>query len=254
VAPNGVSSNKATSQIFTASTRFSWQRLNADDQQKRWRQRRWATTAFVCAPVVCRSAAGVSLGAAAWPEYDSARRRRRLCTSGFRMFHRTSMTAVALIAVLGLAACGSANLRPVAADEYQDFPARGGEQGKLFGNQGLTFGGGQADSGRVMGVNGYLWRGALDTLAFLPLASADPLGGVIITDWYQPPAGSGERFKATAYILGRQLRADGVKISLFRQVAQGGQWVDAPVSAATTSEIENKVLARARELRSQRAG
>ena len=96
-------------------------------------------------------------------------------------------------------------------------------------------------------------RAALDTLAFMPLASADPFGGVIITDWYQPPTGPGERFKATGYILGRQLRADGVRVAVYRQVLQGGQWADAPVSPATTGEIENKVLARARELRSQTA-
>ena len=99
-----------------------------------------------------------------------------------------------------------------------------------------------------------LWRASLDTLSFMPLASADPFGGVIITDWYQPPAAPGERFKVTAYILGRQLRTDGLRVSVFRQLQQGGQWVDAPVSANTASEIENKVLARARELRSQATG
>ena len=177
------------------------------------------------------------------------------------MSQRTVSTALALVAVLGLAACGPAKLRGVADDEYQDYRTKGGEQGKLFGDQGLAIGIGkgaagsaQAAEGGALGVNAYLWRGALDTLSFMPLASADPFGGVIITDWYQPPTSGGERFKATAYILGRQLRADGVKVSIFRQVAQGGQWVDQPVSPTTTSEIENKVLARARELRSQVAG
>ena len=176
------------------------------------------------------------------------------------MSYRTP--TLVLIAVLGLAACGPAKVRPVADDEYQDYRTKGGEKGKLFGDQGLAIGIGkgaggaaaQAQEGGALGVNAYLWRGALDTLSFMPLASADPFGGVIITDWYQPPTSGGERFKATAYILGRQLRADGVKVSIFRQVAQGGQWVDQPVSAVTTSEIENKVLARARELRSQVAG
>lgn len=176
------------------------------------------------------------------------------------MSHRTVPTLV-LIAVLGLAACGPAKVRPVAEDEYQDYRNKNVERGKLFGDQGLAIGIGkgaagtaQAQEGGALGVNAYLWRGALDTLSFMPLASADPFGGVIITDWYQPPTSGGERFKATAYILGRQLRADGVKVSIFRQVAQNGQWVDEPVSPVTTSEIENKVLARARELRSQVAG
>lgn len=167
-------------------------------------------------------------------------------------------TIVFMLLALGLAACGSSTgTRAVGNDEYNDYRTQGGGKGKLFGDQGLTLGvgkgagGARPEEGAGLGVNAYLWRATLDTLSFMPLASADPFGGVIITDWYQPPAGSGERFKATAYILGRQLRADGVKVSVFRQVARGGTWVDAPVSPVTTSEIENKVLARARELRSQ---
>ena len=105
--------------------------------------------------------------------------------------------------------------------------------------------------GGGIGVNAFLWRGALDTLSFLPLASADPFGGVIITDWYSPADAQGERFKATAYILGRDLRSDGIRVSVFRQVAQGGRWVDAPVDPVVSSDIENKVLDRARKLREQ---
>jgi len=103
-------------------------------------------------------------------------------------------------------------------------------------------------------VNAYLWRGTLDTLSFMPLASADPFGGVIITDWYSPPNSNDERFKATAYILSRQLRSDGVRVTIFRQVLQNGQWVDATVSPVTVGEIEDKVLVRARQLREESKG
>ena len=165
----------------------------------------------------------------------------------------------AVLLASGLAACSpNPNIRPVADSEYNDYRAGTTERGRMAGDQGLSFGIGRGtgaanQDGAALGVNAYLWRGALDTLAFMPLASADPFGGVIITDWYQPPSAAGERFKATAYILGRQLRADGVRVSIFRQVQQNGQWVDAPVSQTTTGEIENKVLARARELRAQTA-
>ena len=169
-----------------------------------------------------------------------------------------SRTLIALLAMsVVLSACSK--VRPVAEDEYRDYRTVGPERGKLGGDQGLVFGiggkqgNGPAGDGGALGVNAYLWRAALDTLAFMPLASADPFGGVIITDWYAPPAAQGERFKATAYILGRQLRADGIKVNIFRQVDQSGRWVDAPVNPATTGEIEDKVLARARELRSQTA-
>ncbi|MGA3005594.1 MAG: DUF3576 domain-containing protein [Acetobacteraceae bacterium] len=119
----------------------------------------------------------------------------------------------------------------------------------------LTVGGSkQSDTsgtGAGIGVNAFLWRGALDTLSFLPLTSADPFGGVIITDWYSPADASGERFKATAYILGRELRSDGIRVSVFRQVNEGGRWVDAPVDPVVQADIENKVLDRARRLREQ---
>jgi hypothetical protein len=173
------------------------------------------------------------------------------------MFKPAVTCTALLVATLALGACSKS--RAVGEDEYQDYRTKGPERGRMFGDQGLTLGvGGKSggsgnEEGAALGVNAYLWRGALDTLGFMPLASADPFGGVIITDWYQPPAADGERFKATAYILGRQLRADGIRVSIFRQVIRNGQWVDAPVSPVTTSEIENKVLARARELRSQTA-
>jgi len=158
-----------------------------------------------------------------------------------------------------LTGCGPANVRAVQDDEYLDYRTKGAGRGKLFGEQGLALGVGKggssaSEAGSALGVNAYLWRAALDTLSFMPLANADPFGGTIITDWYQPASAGGERFKATAYILGRQLRADGIKVAVFRQQALGGQWVDAPVAPSTASEIENKVLARARELRAQATG
>jgi hypothetical protein len=129
----------------------------------------------------------------------------------------------------------------------------GDDSGTLFSfgkqrDRGGPGAGGQG-GGTGIGVNAFLWRGALDTISFMPLSSADPFGGVIITDWYSPPGTTGERFKATIYILSRDLRSDGVRVNLFRQVMQNGQWVDATVSGDTVGDIENKVLDRARRMR-----
>ena len=44
------------------------------------------------------------------------------------------------------------------------------------------------------------------------------------------PSANGERFRAQAYVLGRQLRSDGVRVQVFRQSIDHGQWVDSPVS------------------------
>lgn len=101
-----------------------------------------------------------------------------------------------------------------------------------------------------IGVNGYLWRATLDTLAFMPLASADPYGGTVITDWYTNPEKPDERFKCTVYILDSRLRADGLKVSVFKQQRDaGGNWVDSPTAAQTETDLENAILTRARQLR-----
>jgi hypothetical protein len=112
------------------------------------------------------------------------------------------------------------------------------------------FGGGddeQTDAPQL-GVNAYLWRAALDTLTFMPLGSADPVGGVIITDWYSAPENPNERMKVTVYILDRRLRADALKVAVFRQSRTTEGWVDAAVNAETPVRLENAILTRAREL------
>ena len=84
----------------------------------------------------------------------------------------------------------------------------------------------------------------------MPLVSADPFGGVIITDWYAPAESPGERVKITVYILGRDLRADGIRAAVFRQrYDRSGNWVDASVEKRTQVELEDAILTRARQLR-----
>ena len=105
------------------------------------------------------------------------------------------------------------------------------------------------DSAASIGVNGYLWRATLDTLSFMPLASADPYGGVVITDWYTAPQVPNERMKVTVYILDRALRADGLKVAVFRQTKTVDGWADATVASDTSTRLEDAILTRARELR-----
>ena len=101
----------------------------------------------------------------------------------------------------------------------------------------------------TIGVNAYLWRAALDTISFAPLLQADANTGVIITDWYANPQSPNERVKVTVAILDQDLRADALRVTASRQVNQGGQWVNAPVSAATVQKLEDIILTRARDLR-----
>ena len=95
----------------------------------------------------------------------------------------------------------------------------------------------------TIGVNSYLWRASLDALSFMPLLQADSAGGVIVTDWYANPQSPSERMKVTVSIL------DALRVAASRQVNQNGQWVDAPVRAATVQKLEEVILTKARDLR-----
>jgi len=163
-----------------------------------------------------------------------------MCKSWYRY------AAIAVLA-LTLGACESLGVAP-------DAPPPTAAASSSKDNGGLIdtlFGSGDSSSGLGSGiaVNSYLWRASLDTMSFMPLSSADPFGGVIITDWYTPPESPNERVKVNIYILDRQLRADGLRISVFRQTRGGGSWRQAKVDPKTIRDIENAILRRARELR-----
>jgi hypothetical protein len=121
----------------------------------------------------------------------------------------------------------------------------------MFGGGGVFADDPYAD-GRSIGVNSFLWRASLDTISFMPVSSADPFGGVIITDWYSASEATNERFKLNVYILGRALRADGVRVAVFRQILDShGGWRDVAIGDAPATKIEDSILTRARQLRNE---
>jgi len=174
---------------------------------------------------------------------------------------RSFIFAGAALALLSLSACGGVQSEaryPTGAERsqpdqnaiYEDAPS-------IFGEGGLFGGQRRADEGAGatgIGVNAFLWRASLETISFMPLASADPFGGVILTDWYSPPENANERFKINVFILDRQLRSDGVQVTLFRQTLRNGQWRDATPSAGTARELEDAILTRARQMRVAQMG
>jgi hypothetical protein len=169
------------------------------------------------------------------------------------------MSSRPAISRLVLAAALAASLGACSAfDNAQPTPPKERIQnmnkaGSVTGDDGFLFGGKKKDDGSNgggIGVNSFLWRASLDSMGFMPLSSADPFGGVIISDWYASPDVPTERFKLTVYILDQQLRADAVKVAVFRQTRDvSGAWTDAPVDPKTPVDLENAILTRARQLR-----
>ena len=175
---------------------------------------------------------------------------------------RWQLRAVGLLVGLGLlAGCGSSTARyPVDRPKGATSPVYE-EPDSIFGEGGLSIGGSSSSStdtggGYGIGVNSFLWRASLDTVSFMPIVTADPFGGVILTDWYSPTETPSERFKVQVFILGRGLRADGVRAQVFRETIDesGAGWVTAQVASNTATDLENTILMRARQLRISQFG
>ena len=141
-------------------------------------------------------------------------------------FSRLFIALAAVVAPLGLAACGGSN---EIAQRYEPVDLKRAPD---------------------MRVNGYLWQASLDTLGFMPLDSTDATGGVIVTDWYSHPSAPGERSKVRVAILDSKLRSDALSVNVNRQVRDSsGNWTDAAVQQSTVAGIEDAILTRARQIR-----
>lgn len=163
------------------------------------------------------------------------------------MYKKLSAAAV----LLSLCACSSMS------GVEQSYPkTREQEQneamGKLTGEEGIVLFGGSTKSAATEGinVNSFLWRASLDTIHKMPLISADPFGGTIITDWYKLDLDSSQRYKLNIYIVGSELRSDAIKVGAFKQVMDSkGNWGDAVEHPQLATEVENKILLKAREIK-----
>ena len=102
-----------------------------------------------------------------------------------------------------------------------------------------------------MPVNIYLWRGALETINFMPLSSADPIGGTIITDWYSTSENQIERCKLNIFISGKSLNTENLKVTSFCQEFNNQIWVNKKIEKENNKKIENAILNKAKKLRLQ---
>ena len=167
------------------------------------------------------------------------------------------LTLLALLGAFSLSACESMPKGEAKYPTGLDRTTTGEDiytkKESIFGKSGLgIFGGkkGDAEDGSSgIGVNSFLWRASLDTVSFMPLASADPFGGVIITDWYSSEEKPNERFKVNIFILDKQLTSNGVKAKVFKQTATRNSWKDVSVASETERQMEDAILTRARQLR-----
>lgn len=160
---------------------------------------------------------------------------------------------------LGLVACSSSSETseptvqappPPAATQTANNATPGGSVFDWFGASGSGTSADARKSG--VAVNAYLWRASLDALSFMPMDQTDPFGGTIKTGWYVPPATPNERLRVAVYILDSRLRADALRVSVFKETKNAtGGWLDASVDPETVTKLENLILNKARALKIQ---
>ena len=129
--------------------------------------------------------------------------------------------------------------------------------GGLFGKKGLSMSGlinQDSETNTVVGsigmsINTYLWQGALDTLSFMPLSSADPIGGTIITDWYSSTNNPDERCKLNIFISGKELKTQNLRVASFCQNYQNNRWVNKDINDDNNIKLENAILNKAKKLK-----
>ena len=126
--------------------------------------------------------------------------------------------------------------------------------GGLFGKgQGLGLGSNSKQTvqyGSIgMPINPYLWKASLETISFMPLASADPFGGTIITDWYTSASNENERCKLNIFINGSEFKTENLKVSSFCQIFKNQKWINTKTNIQNNVKIENAILNKAKKIR-----
>ena len=180
-----------------------------------------------------------------------------------RLWVRLCLCATLVFALL-VSACGKIEVRrptkeeTLSAEDQRD--RRGGKIGRAgnpddeartlfaFGKKKKKKTQNNALASANLNTNPYLWQGALQTIAFMPLLSSDFAGGVIATDWYSPPETLRRRYKITVRITGADFRSDALDVVVFSQSLKNGRWREEATSAETVQKIEETMLTRARDL------
>ena len=145
-------------------------------------------------------------------------------------------------------------LDPDSPEALEDAKNRLRTGGGLFGKKGITLdmfnnkNGKSVSSTMGLPVNAILWKSSLEVVSFMPISSADPLSGVIITDWYTGNSYS-ERCKLNVFVKGMELKSSNIEVNSFCQKRENDIWIDLANNENDDSKIENAILNQAKKIK-----
>ena len=92
-----------------------------------------------------------------------------------------------------------------------------------------------------------LWRASLDVIDFMPLASVNYSGGIIITDWYSNNEDSNESVKISIRFLTNEIRSDALEIKVFKKICKvNNNCKTSESSGELIKELKKKILKTAK--------
>jgi len=165
---------------------------------------------------------------------------------------KNAQTSGEIISRSGTVFDSAVNKELAMSDAENRLRTGGGLLGKKGGLSLGTLGtneGNNAVSSIGMPINPYLWKGSLETIGFMPLSSADPFGGIIITDWYSDGQTINERCKINIFIKGLELKTSNLRVNTFCQSFENNRWIDLPTSASQSAQLENAILNKAKRIK-----
>ncbi|MDR0632870.1 MAG: DUF3576 domain-containing protein [Holosporales bacterium] len=126
--------------------------------------------------------------------------------------------------------------------------------GSIFGDSAILLKGKKEQKrslsrGKVA-VNKFLWEGAIETIAFMPILMADPTRGRIATDWYSAEERPDIRVRVLVTIAGQELRADAIHVFVERQKKSRKKgWQNSRLAQSDCTKLEILMVDRARKIR-----
>ena len=127
-----------------------------------------------------------------------------------------------ILLIFFMSSCSVPNfLKPTKVDSRKN-PVNAMERGRqnVETGKGISLGGivkGSRSTNYEFSTSNPLWRASLELIDFIPLATVDYSGGIIITDWYNDGIDAGESIKITLRFLSTEIRSDSVKIIIHRK-------------------------------------
>ena len=119
--------------------------------------------------------------------------------------------------------------------------------------KGISLGANKKNSGVFdFATSNEMWRASMEILDFVPLATADYGGGVIITDWYKDDLNSQESIKIMINFLSNEIRADGLKVKVYKKICDNNQKCNTQLmSSSLENEIKLAVLKKAAKIQTK---